>query len=117
MSLVLGFVLHGARFLSILVPPGTPAWLLPLMVPIEMISYLVRPFSLSVRLFANMMAGHTMLKVFAGFVVVLGVFGIAPFLFTVAFTALEFAVAVLQAFIFAVLTCLYLSDAINMHEH
>ncbi len=112
----IGFARHGLGYLRLFVPDGVPIWLMPLIVPIELISYLIRPISLSVRLFANMMAGHTMLKVFAGFVVSLGVFGFAPLLFTIAFTGLEFVVAFLQAFIFAVLTCIYLNDAVNMHH-
>ena len=112
----IGFARHGLNYLRLFVPEGVPIWLMPLIVPIELISYLIRPISLSVRLFANMMAGHTMLKVFAGFVVSLGVFGFAPLLFTIAFTGLEFVVAFLQAFIFAVLTCIYLNDAVNMHH-
>jgi len=112
----IGFARHGLGYLKLFVPEGVPMWLMPLIVPIELISYLIRPVSLSVRLFANMMAGHTMLKVFAGFVVSLGIFGFAPLLFTIAFTGLEFVVAFLQAFIFAVLTCIYLNDAVNMHH-
>ena len=87
----------------------------PLLIPIEVISYFVRPVSLSVRLFANMMAGHTMLKVFGGFVVALGVFGVAPLALIVALTAFEILVAVLQAYVFTILTCLYLHDAIHLH--
>lgn len=113
---LIGFARHGAGYLRLFVPEGVPFWLMPLIVPIEIISYLIRPISLSVRLFANMMAGHTMLKVFAGFVISLGAFGFAPLLFTVAFTGLEVVVAFLQAFIFAVLTCIYLNDAVNMHH-
>ncbi|MCB1510188.1 MAG: F0F1 ATP synthase subunit A [Hyphomicrobiaceae bacterium] len=114
----IGFARHGLGYLKLFVPEGVPFWLMPLIVPIELISYLIRPISLSVRLFANMMAGHTMLKVFAGFVVSLGAIGgIAPLLATVAFTGLEFVVAFLQAFIFTVLTCIYLNDAVNMHHH
>jgi F-type H+-transporting ATPase subunit a len=113
----IGFARHGLGYLKLFVPEGVPFWLMPLIVPIELISYLIRPVSLSVRLFANMMAGHTMLKVFAGFIVSLPVFAkIAPLLFTVAFTGLEFVVAFLQAFIFTVLTCIYLNDAVNMHH-
>jgi len=113
----IGFARHGFHYLSLFVPEGVPFWLMPLIVPIELISYLIRPISLSVRLFANMMAGHTMLKVFAGFAVSLPVFAkAAPVLFTVAFTGLEFVVAFLQAFIFTVLTCIYLNDAVNMHH-
>ncbi len=114
----IGFARHGLGYLKLFLPDGMPFWLVPIIVPIEVISYLIRPISLSVRLFANMMAGHTMLKVFAGFIVSLGVLGgIAPLIATVAFTGLEFVVAFLQALIFSVLTCIYLSDAINMHDH
>jgi F-type H+-transporting ATPase subunit a len=114
---LIGFARHGVGFLRLFVPHGVPLWLMPVIVPIELISYLVRPISLSVRLFANMMAGHTMLKVFGGFVVALGaVGGWAPLGFMVAFTGLEVVVACLQAFIFAVLTCIYLNDAVNMHH-
>jgi F-type H+-transporting ATPase subunit a len=113
----IGFARHGVGFLKLFVPHGVPIWLMPLIVPIELISYLIRPISLSVRLFANMMAGHTMLKVFAGFAVTLPVFAkAAPVVFTAAFTGLEFLVAFLQAFIFTVLTCIYLNDAVNMHH-
>jgi F-type H+-transporting ATPase subunit a len=114
---MIGFARHGLRYFKLFVPDGVPFVLLLLIVPIELISYLIRPISLSVRLFANMMAGHTMLKVFAGFVVSLGVFGVVPFIVTVAFTGLEFVIAFLQAFVFSVLTCIYLSDAVNMHDH
>jgi F-type H+-transporting ATPase subunit a len=113
----IGFARHGLGFLKLFKPEGLPAALVPIIVPIELISYLIRPISLSVRLFANMMAGHTLLKVFAGFVVSLGVAGVVPLIATVAFTGLEFLVAFLQAMIFAVLTSIYLNDAINMHDH
>ena len=114
---VIGFIRHGAHFLSFFVPQGVPFALLLLLVPIEIISYFVRPFSLSIRLFANMLAGHTMLKVFGGFVVMLGVLaGWAPLAFLVAFTGLELLIAFLQAYVFAILTCLYLNDAIHLHH-
>jgi F-type H+-transporting ATPase subunit a len=114
---VVGIIKNGTKFIGLFVPSGVPVWLLPLLVPIEILSYLVRPFSLSVRLFANMMAGHTMLKVFAGFVLALGVAGgWAPLLFMVAFTGLEILVAFLQAFVFAVLSCIYLNDALHPHH-
>lgn len=114
----IGFVRHGAGFLRFFVPSGIPIALLPLLVVIEVISYLTRPVSLSVRLFANMMAGHTMLKVFGSFVVGMGIVGgILPLAFMVAFSALEVLVAFLQAFVFAVLSCIYLNDALHMHEH
>jgi F-type H+-transporting ATPase subunit a len=114
---VVGFARHGIGFLKLFVPAGVPWWLMPIIIPIELISYLIRPISHSVRLFANMMAGHTMLKVFAGFVVGLGALGgWAPMAFLVAFTGLELFVAVIQAFIFTLLTCIYLNDAIHMHH-
>ena len=92
-----------------------PIAFLLLMVPIEVLSYLTRPVSLSIRLFANMMAGHTMLKVFAAFTVMLGIFGVAPLAINVALTGFEFLVAFLQAYVFTVLTCIYLNDAIHLH--
>lgn len=117
MVTIIGFANHGVGYLKLFVPEGVPWWLMPVIVPIELISYLIRPISHSVRLFANMMAGHTMLKVFAGFVVGLGVVGgWAPLAFMVAFTGLEVVVACLQAFIFTLLTCIYLNDAIHMHH-
>jgi len=87
----------------------------PLLIPIEVLSYLARPVTLSLRLFANMMAGHTMLKVFAGFVIALGIAGVAPLTVLVGLYMLELIVAVLQAFVFTILTCLYLHDAIHLH--
>ena len=114
---IIGFVKHGFKYLSIFVPSGVPAVLLPLITIIEIISYLSRPVSLSVRLFANMMAGHTMLKVFGGFVVSLGILGgWLPLSFSVALTGLEILVAFLQAYVFAILTCIYLNDALNLHH-
>ncbi|MBY0561177.1 F0F1 ATP synthase subunit A [Hyphomicrobium sp.] len=113
----IGFWKHGFGYLKLFVPSGVPFWLMPVIVPIELISYFIRPISHSVRLFANMMAGHTMLKVFAGFAVMLPWWGkIAPAGFMVAFTGLELLVAFLQALIFTVLTCIYLNDAVNMHH-
>ena len=114
---VIGFIKHGFKYLRIFVPSGVPAVLLPLITIIEIISYLSRPVSLSVRLFANMMAGHTMLKVFGGFVVSLGILGgWLPLSFSVALTGLEILVAFLQAYVFAILTCIYLNDALNLHH-
>lgn len=112
---VLGFVKHGMHFFSFFAPPGTPVVMLPLLVPIEIISYLSRPISLSVRLFANMLAGHTLMKVIASFVAVLGVFGILPLALVVALTGLEILIAFLQAYVFAILTCLYINDALHLH--
>jgi F-type H+-transporting ATPase subunit a len=121
---VIGFIRHGAHFLTLFVPKGAPVWLLPLVVLIEVISYFVRPISLSVRLFANMLAGHTMMKVFAGFIILLasslgalGLFvGLLPLAFIVALTGLEVLVAVLQAYVFTILTCIYLNDALHLHH-
>ncbi len=114
---IIGFVLHGFHYLKLFVPSGVPIFLLPLLIVIELISYLVRPISLSVRLFANMLAGHTMMKVFAGFVIALGaLLGWAPLAFVVALTGLEIMIAGLQAYVFAVLTCIYLNDAVHMHH-
>jgi F-type H+-transporting ATPase subunit a len=118
-----GFYTHGLRFFKFFVPEGVPPWLLPLLVPIEIISYLSRPVSLSVRLFANMTAGHVMWEVFAGFMLLLtasfGFFGVlaavVPFGLNIALVALELLVAGLQAYVFAILTCLYLHDAVHMH--
>ena len=112
---LLGIFIHGFKFFGLFVPKGVPMIMLPLMIPIEIISYLSRPISLSVRLFANMMAGHTMLKIFAGFIVPLGIFGVAPLMVDVALTALEVLIAFLQAYVFTILTCLYLNEAINLH--
>lgn len=113
---IIGFVTHGLGFFKFFVPSGIPVVLLPLLVVIEIISYLTRPISLSVRLFANMLAGHTMLKVFAGFVVLMGIWGVIPLVFMVALTGLEVLVAFLQAYVFAILTCIYLNDALHMHH-
>ena len=114
---VIGFMHNGLGFLRLFVPSGVPIFLLPLMVVIEVLSYLTRPISLSVRLFANMMAGHTMLKVFGGFVVALGILGgWAPLAFIIALTGLEVGIAILQAYVFAILTCIYLNDAFHVHH-
>ena len=166
LSVVVGFVYHGVKFIQILIPPGTPLLLLPLMMPIEVISQLARPLALAVRLFANMTAGHTILAVLFGMVIsvplipipnivklvlllgvailiasrrkilattgALGLVGIylliavfvsliwlrwLPFAFTIAISALEVAIAFIQAYIFTILTCVYLGDAINLHGH
>ncbi|MCT8991384.1 F0F1 ATP synthase subunit A [Chelativorans sp. SCAU2101] len=118
--IVYGFWKHGLGFLKLFVPQGVPVALAPLVVAIEVVSFLSRPISLSVRLFANMLAGHITLKVFAGFVTSLSALGIAgvagavlPLAMTVALTALELLVAFLQAYVFAVLTCMYLNDALH----
>lgn len=115
-----GFFRHGFKFLKLFVPAGVPGYVLPIVVPIEIISFLSRPVSLSVRLFGNILAGHITLKVFAGFVVSLGTLGalgwlgaLLPLIMTVAITALEFLVAAVQAYVFAVLTSMYLNDAVH----
>ena len=118
--LVYGLFKHGFGFLKLFAPSGVPLWLLPLITPIEIISFLSRPISLAVRLFANMLAGHVVLKVFAGFVAsllaaggVLSVISIVPLIGIVGVYLLEFLVAFLQAFVFAILTCIYLQDALH----
>jgi F-type H+-transporting ATPase subunit a len=113
---LLGMFKHGIKFLGRFAPSGVPWPILILLVPIELISYCVRPFSLSLRLFANMLAGHTMLKIFGGFVVMMGVFGAVPLLVIVGLTALEVFVAMVQAYVFTILTCIYLNDVIHIHH-
>ena len=115
LATIVAFWKHGIRFLAFFFPPGAPVILAPILVPIELISYLSRPVSLSLRLFANMMAGHTVMAVFAGFTAVLGIFGFLPIAVTAAVFALEIVIAVLQAYVFAILTCLYLHDSIHLH--
>ncbi len=114
--------IHGMRFFGYFFPEGAPVALAPIIIPVEIISYLSRVVSLSVRLFANMVAGHVMLKVFATFVVLLGGLGslglvgaAAPLALNVALVAFEFLVAFLQAYVFAILTCIYLHDAVHLH--
>ena len=122
--LVVGFYKNGFGFLKLFVPSGVPIVIMPLVVAIEVISFLARPISHSVRLFANMLAGHITLKVFAGFIVSLSSFGalgiagsILPLLMTIGLTALEFLVAFLQAYVFTMLTCMYLNDALHPGGH
>ena len=119
---VVAIMLHGRKFLGYFFPEGAPVWLAPIIVPVEIVSYLSRPVSLSIRLFANMVAGHVMLKVFATFIVLLGGLGaIGPFVATlplalnVALVGFEILVAFLQAYVFAILTCIYLHDAVHLH--
>jgi len=112
---LIGIIRHGWHFLSLFVPHGVPKVLLLLLVPIELLSYCIRPFTLSIRLFANMLAGHTMLAIFGGFVAALGLLGIVPLGVDVLLIFLELLVAVLQAYVFTILTCLYLADAIKLH--
>ncbi len=119
---LIALIKHGLHFFSFFVPPGAPKPLIPFLVLIEVISYFVRPISLSVRLFANMLAGHTMLKVFAGMAVMLTSAGglatagsVLPFVALIGLTGLELLVAVLQAYVFTILTCMYLNDALHLH--
>ncbi len=123
MVVIFGLARHGVKFFSLFVPGGVPLWLMPLIIPIELLSFLIRPITLSVRLFANMMAGHLMLKVFAGFSVAmlgagaLGLFGsLFPMLFNSVLIAFELLIALLQAYVFAVLTCIYLKDTVHLHH-
>ncbi len=120
--LMVGFLRHGLHFLSLFVPKDTPLVLMLIVVPIEVVSFLSRPFTLAIRLFANMTAGHVLLKVFGAFVVALGsfealpyVFGLVPLTVNVALTALELLIAVVQAYVFALLASIYLNDAVNLH--
>jgi F-type H+-transporting ATPase subunit a len=117
---IYGFWRNGLHFLNLFVPKGVPIYILPAVVMIEILSFVARPISHSVRLFANMLAGHITLKVFAGFIIMLGSLGALgwlgatlPFAMIVALTALELLVAVLQAYVFAILTCIYINDAIH----
>jgi F-type H+-transporting ATPase subunit a len=123
MVIVVGLARHGLHFFSIFAP-RVPLLMLIVLIPIEIVSFLSRPISLSVRLFANMMAGHTMLYVFGTFVIglataggALSVLSIAPLIAITGVAALEFLIAFLQAYVFAILTCIYLNDALNLHEH
>jgi F-type H+-transporting ATPase subunit a len=119
--LIYGLMRHGLHFFNLFVPKGVPIYILPMIIAIEILSFISRPISHSVRLFANMLAGHIALKVFAGFIILLGgalgavgwVGGVLPFAMIVGLTALELLVAFLQAYVFAILTCIYLNDAIH----
>ena len=116
LTLVIGFSKHGMHFFGILVPPGVPKIMIPLMVPIEIISMLARPISLAVRLFANMTAGHTILYVLFGLAMSTSLMiSWLPFGFTVAINGLEIAIAFIQAYIFTILTCVYIGDVIHLH--
>jgi F-type H+-transporting ATPase subunit a len=111
---IVGFKERGVEFLRVLLPKGTPSWLAPMIIIIKLFTYLVRPLSLSIRLAANMIAGHTIIKVIAGFIVSMNVFLTpVPFLFVIALIGVEVFVAILQAYIFTILTCVYLSDAVK----
>lgn len=116
MVTIIGFINHGLHFLSIFLPKGTPLWLAPLMIVIELFAYLARPISLSLRLAANMMAGHVLLKVMAGFIVSLMIFlKFLPIPLIVILIGFEIFIAILQAYIFTILACVYLNDAVNSH--
>jgi F-type H+-transporting ATPase subunit a len=112
---LIGLFKHGLHFFTLFFPHGAPLFTAPILIPIELVSYLSRPISLSVRLFANMTVGHVLLKVLAGFVVALGIFGVVPLVVLVAITALELLIALLQAYIFTILCCIYLNDALHLH--
>ncbi len=115
MVTIIGFAKNGLKFFRMFFPEGAPLAIAPILIPIEIISYFMRPITLSVRLFANMLAGHIILKVFAGFTIALGFYGVAPIAINIAVTGFEFFVACIQAYIFTILSCLYLNDALNMH--
>ncbi|MCB9989082.1 MAG: F0F1 ATP synthase subunit A [Rhodospirillales bacterium] len=120
---IIGLARHGLKFFSLFVPPGVPVFLFPLIIPIELISFLIRPLTLSVRLFINMMVGHLLLKVVAGFSVMLLALGFGgllagtlPALFNVILIAFEFLIALLHAYVFTVLSCIYLKDTVDLHH-
>jgi F-type H+-transporting ATPase subunit a len=121
---VVALALHGKKFFGYFFPEGAPLWLAPIIIPVEVVSYLSRPISLSIRLFANMVAGHVMLKVFATFIVLLGGLGavgpfvaVLPLTVNVALVGFEILVAFLQAYVFTMLTCIYLNDALHAADH
>lgn len=117
-SIVMGFAIHGWHFLHLFCPEGMPGWLKPFLILVELISFLSRPISLAVRLFANMVAGHVMLKIFAGFVISLKSMpyvAVLPFVVNMALMGFEVLVALLQAYVFAILTCIYWRDALFLH--
>ena len=112
----IGIARHKTKFLTLFFPHGAPLWTAVILIPVELISYLTRPVTLAVRLFANMTVGHVLLKVIAGFIAPMGIaFAILPFAGVVAITALEFLIAVIQAYVFTILTCVYLHDALHLH--
>lgn len=121
--IVFGFMNHGFKFLSLFAPAGVPWWILPVIIPIELISFFVRPLTLSIRLFANMMAGHIMLKIIAGFAVAAAgmaswgfMVGFAPAFVSSLMLAFELLVALIQAYVFAILSCVYLKDSVDLHH-
>ncbi|RCK52187.1 ATP synthase F0F1 subunit A [Thalassospira profundimaris] len=112
---IIGFARHGTHYFRMFFPEGAPIATAIILIPIEIISYFSRPFSLAIRLFANMTVGHIMLKVIGGFVGLIGIFGVLPFAMLTGITVLEFGIAALQAYVYTILTCIYLHDAIHMH--
>jgi F-type H+-transporting ATPase subunit a len=112
---MVGLLRHGWHFFRLFFPEGIPIGVAPILIPIEIITYFMRPVTLGIRLCANMLAGHVLLKMFAAFTISLGIAGVFPLAFNVLFTAFEFFVAFLQAYIFAILTCVYLNDALHLH--
>jgi len=112
---VFGFVRQGPSFLRLFMPTGVPLWVLPVLIPVEIISYFLRPLSLSMRLFANMVAGHCVLKISAYFTAAMGVYGFLPMVANMALLGFEFFIAFLQAYVFVILSCIYLNDALHQH--
>jgi F-type H+-transporting ATPase subunit a len=111
----IGIFRHGWHFFSLFAPGGCPIYVMPILIPIEILSYAMRPISLSLRLAINMTAGHIMLVTFSGFIIALGIFGFAPLALTVALMGLELAIAFLQAYVFTILSCIYLQDTVHLH--
>ena len=112
---VVGFARHGFHFFSLFLPSGVPLWLAPVIIPLEMISYMMRPVSLSLRLFINMMVGHIVIKSFAGICASIGIAGLLPATINVAIFSLETIIALVQAYIFVILSCIYMKDAVDLH--
>jgi F-type H+-transporting ATPase subunit a len=113
---ILAFAIHGLKFFSLFLPQGTPLWMAPLMVVMELFIYLIRPATLALRLTANMVAGHVLLKVIAGFSIMLGaMYAFLPIPFVILLVGFEIFVAILQAYVFTILVCVYLNDALNLH--
>ncbi len=113
---LLAFFKHGFKFFGFFLPAGTPWWMAPMMILIELVSYLSRPISLSIRLCANMSAGHIVMKIFAGFIMMMSIAGVVPFALLVVLTGFEIGIAILHAYIFTVLSCVYLNDALHLHH-
>lgn len=117
---VVGLIKHGFKFFRLFLPDGVPFYVVPILVPVEILSYFMRPVSLSIRLFANMVAGHVMLKIFASFAVMIAgttflPLSVVPLIVNTAVTFFEVVVALLQAYVFTILSCIYLNDALNLH--